>query len=344
MTALSPITPPPIPRHAQDEDRARRRLWYAVAGILLLLLLVILLILWLLSVGGGAGIVGGGGGGGGGETHGNLGTGDGQTATVATQPPSSSGNSEGKTAGDNAQPQPEAKAPTDSSDNSAGAAAEPDATDGSGGSETALLIYDSPDDDQPVTPAIANTDKPPASGAAGAGKGPGIVDAGGINPFIGSGPPPKSVIYVVDVSNSMSANNRLSRVKASLSLAIEQLKANQRFKVYFFSDYFATDNINSGLLPANQRNKDKVLEWIGQQGLVNGTNPLPAMLEALKLKPEKIVLISDGEFDPTSIGVITQANQKNRSRSRIDCAGLDEDIETLREIAQRNNGIYYQVN
>jgi uncharacterized membrane protein len=66
------------------------------------------------------------------------------------------------------------------------------------------------------------------------------------------------------------------------------------------------------------------------------------MLEALELRPERIILMSDGEFDETIVPVITKANKSKRTR--IDCFGMEEDIESLRRIAEENKGNYSQVN
>ena len=58
---------------------------------------------------------------------------------------------------------------------------------------------------------------------------------------------------------------------------------------------------------------------------------------ALGQDPEKIVLLSDGEFSPTYVRDITRAN---RGRASIDCFGFGETIRTLVDIANQNNGRY----
>lgn len=69
---------------------------------------------------------------------------------------------------------------------------------------------------------------------------------------------------------------------------------------------------------------------------------MPAMEAAIQLQPERIVLLSDGEFDPSSAITITQLNQANQKPARIDCVGLMEQVLVLQEIANRNQGVYYQ--
>jgi hypothetical protein len=65
------------------------------------------------------------------------------------------------------------------------------------------------------------------------------------------------------------------------------------------------------------------------------------MLTAIQQRPERIVLLSDGEFDPTSAFAITQANRSGVRSARIDCVGLMIEADTLKQIAKANNGIYY---
>lgn len=97
------------------------------------------------------------------------------------------------------------------------------------------------------------------------------------------------------------------------------------------------------MIPANEKNKRTICAWLDQGGFGGGgTNPLPAMLLAIQERPERIVLLSDGEFDPSSVSVITQANQSHSKPAIIDCVGLMEHVETLKSVARLNKGVYYQ--
>jgi hypothetical protein len=66
------------------------------------------------------------------------------------------------------------------------------------------------------------------------------------------------------------------------------------------------------------------------------------MHAAILQEPERIVLLSDGEFDPYAVDQITQMNQNLRKPARIDCVGLMEQVLVLQEIARQNKGVYYQ--
>lgn len=169
-----------------------------------------------------------------------------------------------------------------------------------------------------------------------------LDDLGKANPFVGSGPPAKSTVYVIDVSGSMQTPDRLPRVISTLKRALELLEPDQKFIVVLFDENYHLHPIEKGLLSANTRNKKTICDWLDRGINGSGTNPLPAMLFAVQQRPERIVLLSDGEFDPTSDVVITHANQSRPKAAIIDCVGLKEEVETLKAIARSNKGNYYQ--
>ncbi len=275
------IPPPPLPRDALDNERVRKRLLYIAAAMMLMLILLLLLMIWLFARPGGGGQSGGGGGGQ--ISSGVLGSGGGTSPALSKISPSSLGDSGDSTAGDNVQVRPQAKAP-DPGPNSTGNA--PDATpgDSANGTEDSLTIYTPTDKSKPVTPSNVTNNVAP-SGGAGAGQGTNANLSGGSNPFIGAGPHPKSVVYVVDASDSMLQNSRQQLINHSLTEAIKNLKPDQKFKVFFFADGHVTDNISRGLLLAIKNNKDKVINWIENIETYGGTQPLSGILAALETSP-----------------------------------------------------------
>ena len=181
-----------------------------------------------------------------------------------------------------------------------------------------------------------------SAGTSGTKSSSEIVASGGRNPFIGDGPSATSTVFVVDVSGSMQIPDRLPRVMASMTRAIELLKSNQTFAVVLFDDQAYPFPNQHAMVAASDKNKQNAFDWLNVTKGGGGTNPIPGMAIAIGLAPEKIVLLSDGEFDPHCIDLVRNANRRNRQPARIDCVGLAEDIETLKEIAKQNKGIYYQ--
>lgn len=179
-----------------------------------------------------------------------------------------------------------------------------------------------------------------ASSAGGSG-----IDLGskkGMNPFVGAGKPAASTVYVIDVSGSMQNQAKLPRVLNAMQRAIDQLNPKQTFCVLLFdSGYYFHPNLQ-GLKEASRTNKQMVKLWLAHAPGGLGTEPMEAMSIAIGLKSERIVLLSDGEFDPTIVMLITQLNHQREKRAKIDCVGLMEDVQVLRDIAQQNNGVYYQ--
>ncbi|MDZ4847697.1 MAG: VWA domain-containing protein [Pirellulaceae bacterium] len=161
------------------------------------------------------------------------------------------------------------------------------------------------------------------------------------NPFTGDGNW-KSTVFVIDRSGSMGSSNKFPRVVKALKLAIEAIKKDQSFTVILFDSSAYPFETPLKLLDATPGNKQAISLWLDQSSIGGGTNPLDAMLMAIELQPERILLLSDGEFDPLMVDAITSENERRRVRSRIDCVGLVEEVQTLQQLAKQNNGIYYQ--
>ncbi len=161
------------------------------------------------------------------------------------------------------------------------------------------------------------------------------------NPFIVAGGV-GSVIFVVDKSGSMD-HDRLGRVIAALNEAIEALQPNQRFMVLFFNDSVLQLKGMSGLVTASGANVTKYKRWIASNKTGSGgTQPLGAMELAISLRPERIIILSDGDFSPIDVAKITQRNSEQSKRIQIDAIGLTENVRTLSKLANENDGIYYQ--
>ena len=182
------------------------------------------------------------------------------------------------------------------------------------------------------------------TGPSAGGSGIDLGSTKGMNPFVGAGKPAASTVYVIDLSGSMQNQAKLPRVLNAMQRAIYQLNPKQTFCVLLFdSGYYYHPNLQ-GLKEASRTNKQMVKLWLAHAagGFGLGTEPMEAMSIAIGLKSERIVLLSDGEFDPTIVVFITQLNHQREKRAKIDCVGLMEDVQVLREIAQQNNGVYYQ--
>lgn len=162
------------------------------------------------------------------------------------------------------------------------------------------------------------------------------------NPFLDAGKA-NSIVFVIDKSSSMSQN--FGRVIKALYQALESLSKDQSFQVIFFDDAPRQNPNFGGLVKATEKNKDAMKKWIEDHLRADGgTEPLAAVRLAIELRPKRIIILSDGEFNPEYVEAITQYNsRKSKGLIRIDCIGLNEVVESLQQIARQNGpGIYYQ--
>lgn len=166
-----------------------------------------------------------------------------------------------------------------------------------------------------------------------------IVTSEGLNPFLAS-LEAESIVFVIDRSSSMS-QNRLSRVITAVNQTIDSLKLEQKFLVIFFSDGYEMHPSLRHLVDSTQANKQIAKNWVSTIAAGGDTRPVDAVLYALKQNPKRIVLLSDGEFDPLDVTLITESNRNHTKPIRIDGIGLEENVMTLQELARLNHGIYY---
>lgn len=159
------------------------------------------------------------------------------------------------------------------------------------------------------------------------------------NPFLESANG-NDIVYVIDVSGSMRGE-RYVRVCDELIEAIDGLKDRQRFNIVLFST-IATVFHQEGLVVATHDVKRAAAGWLRNQSCGGGTDPSDAMEAAILMTPQKIVILSDGEFDGMVPVYITSLNHS--LDATIDCIGFDPQSLTLKEIATNNGpGRFYYV-
>jgi len=184
---------------------------------------------------------------------------------------------------------------------------------------------------------------------------------GGVGPksrIFGHGGNVHSVIYVCDGSGSM-VGGKDDVLKAELKKAVANLSPVQAFNMLFFreSPDFSSDidfiSFSDQLVMASPNNKSRLFDFAtNKMKFGGGTNPLPALQEAFREKPQLIFLLTDGEFDdPSSAEVLKRIDAMNASKTvKINTilllgskAEKDEykDFEAIMtQIATDNGGVY----
>jgi hypothetical protein len=98
--------------------------------------------------------------------------------------------------------------------------------------------------------------------------------------------------------------------------------------------------VGDGMLRASSANKGRVRKWINEFSPPGGgTDPGPALLRSLRLKPDAIYLLSDGEFTPK---VADQVRSQNTGQVAIHTISfMTRQAELLLQtIAKENHGTY----
>ena len=151
-------------------------------------------------------------------------------------------------------------------------------------------------------------------------------------------------MYIIDVSGSMGASwgntTKFEHAKAELIKAIESLPAGTEFCVAFFTDGAAA--LKDGWLEAGVDTKAAV-ERIRQQGLMGGTDPLPALqfaFESMDPIPDCIFILTDGLI-PTDVPDRIRELNDGATITQINTLGFDDTpqaIAILEQIADENDG------
>lgn len=90
---------------------------------------------------------------------------------------------------------------------------------------------------------------------------------------------------------------------------------------YSVDGRFKTEAFAPSLKPATREMRQRFFAWIDQKFPAGGTDPLPAMDRALRMDPEAIFFLSDGEFEESMVGEI---RQRNRGKTKICCLVFDD--------------------
>ena len=222
-----------------------------------------------------------------------------------------------------------------------------------------------PDKNDPIDPpqnavAVGRRNGRDGAGAAGAGGGGG---AG----FMGIPEDAMSVIYVLDFSSSMEADDylRANALKIELARSIQALPEGAEFTVILFgrsprrgetaerredgSEIWRTAwpmPPEGVLVKATAANRKNSISWVRRQQPDPGGSSWPwdSMRMALSLKPEAIFFLTDGALDEYGLielmDEIRKGNADRQTRIHTVALGSPGDVASLQGIAGDNGGTY----
>ena len=146
-------------------------------------------------------------------------------------------------------------------------------------------------------------------------------------------------VFVVDQSGSMIDDDRLTRAKIELLRSVFALQPPQRFEVIFYNEE-ATPMPGGPLpRPADLKTKNQLTSWLHLIGPDGGTDPRPAMAQALTLQPDAVFLLSDGEFPEGTVERVAKLNPRKVPIHCVDMTG-GQAGNHLQRIARDSGGQY----
>lgn len=197
--------------------------------------------------------------------------------------------------------------------------------------------------------------------------------SGGSVSFFGSQGKTQKMVYVVDVSGSMQnkgkeGKSRIELLKEELARSVSALPLSVKYQIIFFSNkaWFAGDEADSTgllfggaddpenytsrpLLRATPSQKRKTLEHIEGIRSGGGTNWRLPLKMAMKLQPDLIYFMTDGEFDneagkiPVIDDVVAYNRTKSNAKVNAICLIEIKAYDKLQDLASRTRGNVFLV-
>lgn len=181
------------------------------------------------------------------------------------------------------------------------------------------------------------------------GEGPGVVS------FMGQTTEAQSVVFVIDTSSSMEANNAIEYAKAKLKQSINGLNQKQEFQIISYNlitTVMRLRNDRTGTPPlyrATRPNLTLAASYISSLKATSGTKHGPALEQAFRYKPDVIFFLTDADSDylsPKELSTIKTSWNK-LGKTHIHCIhfGNGPNLKSgsanfLKTLASENRGSY----
>ena len=193
--------------------------------------------------------------------------------------------------------------------------------------------------------AVVNTSHGLGDGT-GDGVGSGSGDRRGVD-FFPINESSGRYVFVVDGSKSMNhpyhgpAKSRLGRVKVELWRTIYRMSAEQKFFILFFNTR-AVPMPATALRSGGAEGQTDLFNWTAHVRADGRTDPQEALLMAVRLQPDVIYFLTDGEFN---YKVVREVSEANFGGIKINTISLGDDSAArfLEEMATRNGGSYRHI-
>lgn len=147
------------------------------------------------------------------------------------------------------------------------------------------------------------------------------------------------IVYVVDASGSMRGE-RFAQARAELLGSVGQLGSLQSIAVFFFNDHRNTRVYPrpGKMAAASEQKKTEVQLWAEVIRPRGYTHPTRFLRQALKLRPDVIFFLSDGEIPENTVCVAKEDNESGETIIHTICFQNVEGHDLLRRMAEENGG------
>lgn len=165
--------------------------------------------------------------------------------------------------------------------------------------------------------------------------------------ILGIGTQKKDVMIVVDMSGSMNAHRQ--NVVTAIEEILSQMKPDNRFAIlgYRGGPSYSVYPPGGRLAPASPGELRGAMAFVSRlpSSFGGGTPTQNALVRALNVNPEAIILISDGQPDDGDPGnIVRNITRRNRGRAEIHTVAIGDYTSDpaltlfLSELANNNNG------
>jgi len=150
-------------------------------------------------------------------------------------------------------------------------------------------------------------------------------------------------VFVLDVSGSMAADNKLGVSHQSIQAFVDGLGEKDRFDIMTFN--VAAKTAFAELRPAANGNLDAAIAFLRSQPARGGTTLAPALDAAYRYagsdRTLNVVILSDGMTEQRERAALLQRIQSRPDNSRVFCIGVGNDINRplLQQLAERSGGL-----
>ena len=168
--------------------------------------------------------------------------------------------------------------------------------------------------------------------------------------IVGTG---KNFVYVIDTSSSMGHGSRLALAKSQLLGSIRRLKPAQNFQVLFYNEIIDPmrfrGRADQDMFPATAVHLHLAKAEIDRRTPSSGTHHYTPIIHALRLEPDVVYFLTDGDKPRLSAAELRNVRRANRSGAQIHvvefATGPQEsrDLTWLQLLAQQSGGKYNRI-